>query len=208
MAAAAGVAALAQALQDASIAATSLAAGGGVTVAQVQAAVQQALVQPLQQSLEQTTAALTALQQQQAQTTAALTALQQAQTQTTAALTTLQQQQAQTTAQTTAALAALQAAVLRVEITAAKAYHGGARDGAVRAFLQVPNAAGLLAPAGPAGAPLAPLRSFADLHALSGAQLNAGCAHYGVAAPQALAQRRLNVALALGANPLAGELGA
>ena len=166
----ASAAALAQAFQDASNAAANLAAGGGIPVAQVQMAVQQA-VQPLQ-----------------AQMTAALTALQQAQ------------------AQTTAALTALQAAVLRSEVTAAKAYNGGARDGAARPFVPVPNAAGLLAPAGPAGAPLAPLHSFADLRALNGAQLAAWCAHYGAAAPQALAQRRVSVAHALGAVPLANEL--
>jgi hypothetical protein len=174
MAAAASAAALAQAFQDASHAAAGLAAGGGVPVAQVQMAVQQA-VQPLQ-----------------AQMTAALAAL--------------QQSQAQATAQMTAALAALQAAVLRSEVTAAKAYNGGARDGAARPFVPVPNAAGLLAPAGPAGAPLAPLHSFADLRALNGAQLAAWCAHYGAAAPQALAQRRVSVAHALGAVPLANEL--
>ena len=192
MAASASAAALVQAFQDASNAVAGLAAGGGVPVAQVQMAVQQA-VQPLQ---AQMTAALTALQQSQAQTTAQMTA----------ALTALQQSQAQSQAQTTAALTALQAAVLRSEVTAAKAYNGGARDGAARPFVPVPNAAGLLAPAGPAGAPLATLHSFADLRALNGAQLAAWCAHYGAAAPQALAQRRVSVAHALGAVPLANEL--
>ncbi len=187
MAADASIAALAQAFLDASNATAGLAAGGGLTVAQVQAAVQQA-VQPLQQAQAQSQAQMAALQQSQAQTTAALQALQQSQ------------------AQMTAALQALQVAVLRTETTAAKAFNGGARDGAARNFVDVPNAAGLVAPAGPAGAPLAPLRSFADLRALNGAQLATWCTHYGVAVPQALTQRRITVALAVGAIPLAGEL--
>lgn len=110
-------------------------------------------------------------------------------------------------AQTAAALTALQQAVLRAESTAAKAYNSGVRNGGVRNFVPVPNGLGVLAPVGPAGMLLAPLRSFADLQALGSAELSAWCTHYGIlVVPQVLAQRRLGIALALGAVPLAGEL--
>jgi hypothetical protein len=184
MAAAANANAFVQGLQDAANAAAGLVAGGGVPAAQVQAAVQAAVL-PLQQSVQ-------ALQQTQAQTTQALQALQQS-------VQALHQAQAQTAV----VLQGLQQAVTRSETTAAKAYNGGCRDGAARPFVPVPNAAGLVVPAAPAA--LAAPRSFADLMALNGQQLGAWCAHYGIAAPQALAQRRINVALALGAVPIVGD---
>jgi hypothetical protein len=187
MAAAANGVAFVQALQDATAAAAGLFAAGGPPVAQMQQVVQLAVqlaVQPLQQAQAQTTATLAEMQQAQAQTTATLAAMQQAQ------------------AQTNATLAALTAAVQRSETVAAKAYNGGCRDGGARPFVPVPNAAGVHAPAA-----LLPLRNFAELRALNGAHVNAWCAHYNLAAPRALADRRSCVAVALGAVPVAGDLG-
>jgi hypothetical protein len=152
-------------------------------------------LQPVQaqlQALTATQAQTTAAQQQQMQALAQALQSMQAQLQ---ALTAAQ-------AQTTAALAVVLAAVLRSEVTACKAYNSNCRDGGVRPFVPVPNAAGALAPPG-----LAPLRSFAELEALNDAALTAWCAHYAlVAVPQQLAARRRRVAAELGAIPSSGEL--
>lgn len=135
---------------------------------------------------------------------AALAPLVATQAQTTAALATLQATQAQTTAalaQTTAALATLHASVMRLEVRSALTYNTTCGNGIDRAYVPVPNAAGVVAPVG-----YALLQNLPALHALSGPQLATWCGHYGLLQTGSLSLRRHRVAGALGLSVSAEQM--
>jgi hypothetical protein len=97
----------------------------------------------------------------------------------------------------TAAVAALQAQVAASHALSARAWNASCGDGVSRPYTPVPNAAGAAAPPGEA-----PVLTMAQLTALTAAQLNAWCGHYGVPLANTLSKRRGQLALQLGVTML------
>ena len=205
MAAAAALNAVSQELQNASaalgaasVATIALGAGGGLTAANVQGAVQAAIAPMLQQQQQ----FQQQFQQQQQQFQQQLQQqFQQQQQQQQQFQQQQQQQQQQFQQQLQQQLRPLQQSQQRLLALATRSWNASCGNGTRRAYEPVPNGQGQLPPGN-----LPPVQSLDNLRALTMPQLLMYCQHYGQPAPQGREPRRRALADALNRRPDDGDL--